>query len=69
MKLNHTNILPLFGTTSGFGPFTAMVCPWLENGTLKSYLERCGAKLEILLILALVCMTAANVFKVVDLTC
>ena len=68
MKLNHTNVLPLFGTTSGFGPFPAMVCPWLENGTLTSYLERYGADLEILWILTLVCMTAANVLKVIYLS-
>ncbi|KIK79065.1 hypothetical protein PAXRUDRAFT_296367 [Paxillus rubicundulus Ve08.2h10] len=24
----------------GFGQFPAMVCPWLENGSLTSYLER-----------------------------
>ena len=68
MKLNHTNVLPLFGTTSGFGPFPAMVCPWLENGTLTSYLERYGADLEILRILTLVRMTAANVLKVIYLS-
>ena len=65
-NLSHNNVLSLFGTTSGFGPFPAMVCPWLENGTLTSYLERCGAGLEILRILALVRMTVANVLKVVD---
>ncbi|KAH0833897.1 kinase-like domain-containing protein [Lanmaoa asiatica] len=54
MKLDHTNVLPLFGTTSGFGPFPAMVCPWLENGTLTSYLERSNGDLEILQVLALV---------------
>ncbi|KAF9233552.1 kinase-like domain-containing protein, partial [Melanogaster broomeanus] len=40
LQLDHVNILPLFGTTTGFGQFPAMVCPWLENGTLMSYLER-----------------------------
>ncbi|KIJ04673.1 hypothetical protein PAXINDRAFT_32981, partial [Paxillus involutus ATCC 200175] len=39
-NLEHVNILPLFGTTLGFGQFAAMVCPWLKNGTLTSYLER-----------------------------
>ncbi|KIJ07683.1 hypothetical protein PAXINDRAFT_90024, partial [Paxillus involutus ATCC 200175] len=39
VNLKHVNILPLFGTTMGFGRFPAMVCPWLENGTLTSYLE------------------------------
>jgi hypothetical protein len=24
---------------TGFGPFTALVCPWMDNGTLTSYLE------------------------------
>ncbi|KAN0080140.1 Protein kinase-like domain containing protein [Tylopilus felleus] len=40
MKLKHGNVLPLFGTASGFGQFPAMVCPWLENGALTSYLGR-----------------------------
>ncbi|KIJ07120.1 hypothetical protein PAXINDRAFT_90906 [Paxillus involutus ATCC 200175] len=40
LHLDHINVLPLFGTTMGFGPFPAMVCPWLENGSLTSYLER-----------------------------
>ncbi|KAF8840950.1 kinase-like protein [Paxillus ammoniavirescens] len=39
-KLDHVNILPLFGTTTNFGRFPAMVCPWLENGSLTSYLQR-----------------------------
>ncbi|KIJ10915.1 hypothetical protein PAXINDRAFT_101856 [Paxillus involutus ATCC 200175] len=42
LNLKHINILPLFGTTMGFGKFPAMVCPWLENGALTSYLERRG---------------------------
>ncbi|KAF8835788.1 kinase-like protein, partial [Paxillus ammoniavirescens] len=40
LNLKHINILPLFGTTMGFGHFPAMVCPWLEDGPLTSYLER-----------------------------
>ncbi|KAF9228991.1 WD40 repeat-like protein [Gyrodon lividus] len=40
LNLKHVNVLPLFGTTTGFGLFPAMVCPWLEGGTLTSYLER-----------------------------
>ncbi|KIJ10805.1 hypothetical protein PAXINDRAFT_85450, partial [Paxillus involutus ATCC 200175] len=40
LNLKHINVLPLFGTTMGFGQFPAMVCPWLEDGPLTSYLER-----------------------------
>ncbi|KIJ63433.1 hypothetical protein HYDPIDRAFT_29675 [Hydnomerulius pinastri MD-312] len=40
LNLEHVNVLPLFGTTTDFGHFTAMVCPWVENGSLTSYLER-----------------------------
>ncbi|KAF9241880.1 kinase-like domain-containing protein, partial [Melanogaster broomeanus] len=39
-QLDHENILPLWGVASGFGPMLAMVCPWAENGTLTSYLDR-----------------------------
>ncbi|KIJ10920.1 hypothetical protein PAXINDRAFT_16143 [Paxillus involutus ATCC 200175] len=46
-NLKHVNVLPLFGTTMGFGRFPAMVCPWLENGPLTSYLERRGNSLKI----------------------
>ena len=58
MKLNHTNVLSLFGTTSGFGPSPAMVCPWLDNGTLTSYLVRRNDELGIQQVLALVCTVA-----------
>ena len=67
MELRHTNILPLFGTTWGFGPLPAIVCPWLDNGTLTSYLERRGAELEIRRILSLVCMTTSIMLKVIVL--
>ncbi|KAF8842626.1 WD40 repeat-like protein [Paxillus ammoniavirescens] len=40
LNLKHINVLPLFGTTMDFGQFPAMVCPWLEDGPLTSYLER-----------------------------
>ncbi|KAF8838548.1 kinase-like protein [Paxillus ammoniavirescens] len=40
LNLDHINVLPLFGTTMNFGQFPAMVCPWLENGSLTTYLER-----------------------------
>ncbi|KIJ06835.1 hypothetical protein PAXINDRAFT_91426, partial [Paxillus involutus ATCC 200175] len=40
LTLQHANVLPLFGTTMGFGQLPAMVSPWLENGPLTSYLER-----------------------------
>lgn len=39
--------LSLFGITSGFESFPAMVCPWPDNGTLTSYLERRNGDLEI----------------------
>ncbi|KAH7913189.1 kinase-like domain-containing protein [Hygrophoropsis aurantiaca] len=44
-RLRHENVLPLLGVTSGFGPFTSMICPWLDNGTLTTYLERYQKKL------------------------
>ncbi|KAH7927904.1 kinase-like protein [Leucogyrophana mollusca] len=44
-RLEHENVLPLLGITSDFGPFTSMVCPWLDNGTLSVYLERRQHKL------------------------
>ncbi|KAF9238135.1 kinase-like domain-containing protein, partial [Melanogaster broomeanus] len=43
LNLKHVNVVPLFGTTMGFGRLPAMVCPWLDNGQLSSYLERQGS--------------------------
>jgi hypothetical protein len=43
--LEHENILPLLGITYEFGrdkPM-GMVCPWLDNGNLNSYLDKHGA--------------------------
>ncbi|KAF9232737.1 kinase-like domain-containing protein, partial [Melanogaster broomeanus] len=40
LNLKHVNIVPLFGTTMGFGRFPAMVSPWLKNGQLSAYLAR-----------------------------
>ncbi|KAH9480786.1 Tyrosine-protein kinase isoform SRK4 [Psilocybe cubensis] len=40
--LLHPHILELCGTVTGYGPYVSMVCPWLKNGSLTKYLERCG---------------------------
>ncbi|KAF8834413.1 kinase-like protein, partial [Paxillus ammoniavirescens] len=60
LNLDHVNILPLFGTTMGFGRFPAMVCPWLANGSLTSYLERRRDTLNPVERLSLVRDTAAG---------
>ena len=54
LDLKHENVLPLLGTTLGFGRFPAKVCPWTENGTLTSYMEGYHAILSVVDILALV---------------
>jgi serine/threonine protein kinase len=42
IQLLHDNILPLEGVTvvDEFGPFLALVTPWMENGSLNDYLRR-----------------------------
>lgn len=40
VRLEHECVLPLYGISFDFGRFPAMVCPWLEGGTLSKYLER-----------------------------
>ncbi|KAH0830117.1 WD40-repeat-containing domain protein [Lanmaoa asiatica] len=40
LTLDHRNIIPLLGTTRYYGDFLSMVCPWVENGNLTSYLDR-----------------------------
>ncbi|KAG1749526.1 kinase-like domain-containing protein, partial [Suillus lakei] len=40
MTLRHKNILPIYGTTTGFGSsLPCLVSPWMENGSLTSYLS------------------------------
>ncbi|KAF9218163.1 hypothetical protein BS17DRAFT_296923 [Gyrodon lividus] len=46
LALKHINVIPLYGPTMSFGRFPAMICPWLENGPLTSYLERRGDNLK-----------------------
>jgi len=46
-KLQHENIMPLFGYTYGFGLLMAIVHPWAENGNLTMFLEREGSALRI----------------------
>ncbi|KIY70147.1 kinase-like protein [Cylindrobasidium torrendii FP15055 ss-10] len=38
----HPHVLPLLGVVTDFGPHMSMVCPWMENGSVTRYLERCG---------------------------
>jgi serine/threonine protein kinase len=45
VRLNHPNILPIYGYTHGFGRLVALVCPWVDNGNLTTYLERKDATL------------------------
>jgi len=60
LNLDHINVLPLFGTTMNFGEFPAMVCPWLENGSLTSHLERRDDSLTTVERLSLVSDVAAG---------
>ncbi|KAH0830106.1 WD40-repeat-containing domain protein [Lanmaoa asiatica] len=53
LNLKHVSVLPLLGTTMGFGRFPAMVCPWVENGALTSYLEDRHDSLSVVEILGL----------------
>ncbi|OAX38455.1 kinase-like protein [Rhizopogon vinicolor AM-OR11-026] len=36
----HDCILPLWGVANDFGPYPAMICPWVKNGALTGFLER-----------------------------
>ncbi|KAG2129610.1 kinase-like domain-containing protein [Suillus clintonianus] len=38
-KLEHENIIPLYGIVMDFGPTVSIVHPWKENGTLSTYLS------------------------------
>ncbi|KAG2142791.1 kinase-like domain-containing protein [Suillus bovinus] len=43
-QLEHSHILPLYGTTDDFEVVPALVCPWMENGSLNAYLEKIWRK-------------------------
>ncbi|KAG2342557.1 kinase-like protein [Suillus weaverae] len=45
--LVHDNIVPLYGTTEGFGPTTALVSRWFPEGTLFRLITQQGATLTI----------------------
>ncbi|KAJ8584264.1 hypothetical protein M405DRAFT_696019, partial [Rhizopogon salebrosus TDB-379] len=55
-RLKHDCILPLWGVANDFGPYPAMICPWVLNGALTGVLEnqrtrsairaRCGIQAE-----------------------
>ncbi|KAG2127051.1 hypothetical protein BD769DRAFT_1605951, partial [Suillus cothurnatus] len=45
--LVHDNIVPLYGTTEGFGPATALVSRWIPDGTLSRLITEQGATLTI----------------------
>ncbi|KAG2739579.1 kinase-like protein [Suillus brevipes Sb2] len=38
-KLENSHILPLYGTVDGFDVVPALVCPWMEKGSLHQYLK------------------------------
>ncbi|KAK0213720.1 TKL/TKL-ccin protein kinase [Armillaria fumosa] len=57
-KLDHPNILPLLGVVSDFGRYDAMICPWLDNGSVTKYMERCGDLLSMTDRLQLLCEVA-----------
>ncbi|OJA09986.1 hypothetical protein AZE42_03829 [Rhizopogon vesiculosus] len=40
IDLDHDNILKFLGIVEGFGALPALVSPWMENGSLDSYLRR-----------------------------
>ncbi|KAK0462909.1 TKL/TKL-ccin protein kinase [Desarmillaria tabescens] len=57
-KLDHPNILPLLGVVSDFGRYDAMICPWLDNGSVTNHMERCGDLLSMTDRLQLLCEVA-----------
>ncbi|KAJ8583404.1 kinase-like protein [Rhizopogon salebrosus TDB-379] len=39
-RLRHECILPLWGVAYNFGPYPAMICPWVDDGALTGFLTR-----------------------------
>ncbi|KAF4568460.1 hypothetical protein EYR36_010471 [Pleurotus pulmonarius] len=59
-KLDHKNIIPLLGTASDFGHYSAMVCPWYEYGSVSKYLEKYGDILSMTDRIRLLCQVASG---------
>ncbi|KAG1840315.1 kinase-like domain-containing protein [Suillus tomentosus] len=38
-QLEHSHIVPLYGTTEKYEIIPALVCPWMKNGSLHQYLD------------------------------
>lgn len=45
--LKHPSILSLLGTSMDFGPYEAMVCPWMQDGDLNRFLENSSQTLTL----------------------
>lgn len=66
IDLKHVNILEFHGIVEGFGLLPALVAPWIENGSLDSYLkqpEHCDAVLGKVETLHIVRVVLANPVK------
>jgi serine/threonine protein kinase len=47
-RLEHRNVLPVYGYAHGFGILMAIVSPWAENGNLTTYLKKKSVELDII---------------------
>ncbi|OAX39441.1 kinase-like protein [Rhizopogon vinicolor AM-OR11-026] len=67
-QLQHENLLPLLGLSYEFGPLPAMVSPWMQNGSLTTYLGKKFAELTIERKLQIVChFSTKNAFHSNDI--
>ncbi|KAF8835363.1 kinase-like protein [Paxillus ammoniavirescens] len=46
IRLDHPNVLKLYGIADGFAFLPALVSPWVEKGTLTKYLEGPGREIS-----------------------
>ncbi|KIK81467.1 hypothetical protein PAXRUDRAFT_832833 [Paxillus rubicundulus Ve08.2h10] len=46
IRLDHPNVLKLCGLADGFSPLPALVSPWVENGTLTTFLVGPGQEIS-----------------------
>jgi hypothetical protein len=67
--LIHDNIVPVLGTTGGFGLVIALILPWFQSGTLLRLIAEQGGALNIRSRLNLVssCLDITYVFSLVSL--
>ncbi len=59
-KLDHENVIPLYGKCMDYGHYASLVCPWFDRGSLRHHLDTRGVELQLSQRLKMVRKSAAD---------